>query len=213
MLSTLAQALAHHTSRSILCIALSRIQTNAELQDMVFDELYNVKGEDIPVRLRHRDLIYVLEDVDASNKVVHRRESDSTRKEKTTVTFSRDGTTESAPAGTASVDAIAAAEKQAMEMALRASALEASSAGKGAADAKSGQGSAATLLWDMPVPDKLDLSGARHAPGTGSLARAPAVEAGEARLRSRATNPLPCLPAARRAQCARWGGGHARTVH
>jgi hypothetical protein len=43
-----------------------------------FDHKYHIDGEDVPVKLSFKDVIFVLEDVDAASKVVHRRDGKRT---------------------------------------------------------------------------------------------------------------------------------------
>jgi chaperone BCS1 len=78
--TSLIKALAHHTGRSIINVPLARISTNAELQSIFFDRTYHVQGQCVPVKLGYKDIIFVMEDVDAGSKVVKRRDG----KKKTT---------------------------------------------------------------------------------------------------------------------------------
>jgi len=72
--TSLIKALAQKTGRSIVNVPLARISTNAELADLFFDQKYYVQGERIPVKLNFKDVIFVMEDVDAVSKVVRRRD-------------------------------------------------------------------------------------------------------------------------------------------
>merc|ERR1719230_127819 len=45
------KCLAQYTGRNIVNVPLSRISTNQELMDIMFDQKYSVAGEDMPVRL------------------------------------------------------------------------------------------------------------------------------------------------------------------
>lgn len=72
--TSLIKALAQHTGRSIVNVPLARISTNAELQSIFFDRTYNVQGQYVPVKLGYKDIIFVMEDVDAASKVVKRRD-------------------------------------------------------------------------------------------------------------------------------------------
>jgi len=74
--TSLIKAMAQHTGRSVVSIPLARIETNQELMDIVFDQSFSVKGEDMPVKLSFKDIIFVMEDVDAASPVVHSRKSD-----------------------------------------------------------------------------------------------------------------------------------------
>ena len=72
--TSLIKALAQLTGRSIVNVPLARISTNAELASLFFDQKYHVDGERVPVKLGFKDVIFVMEDVDAVSKVVHRRD-------------------------------------------------------------------------------------------------------------------------------------------
>ena len=76
--TSLIKALAQLTGRSIVNVPLARISTNAELASIVFDQKYNIEGERVPVKLGFKDVIFVMEDVDAVSKVVHRRDGKTT---------------------------------------------------------------------------------------------------------------------------------------
>jgi ATPase family associated with various cellular activities (AAA) len=67
------KALAQYTGRSIVNVPLTRITTNSELMDIFYEKKYHVRGEDVPIKLGFKDVIFVLEDVDAASKVVRRR--------------------------------------------------------------------------------------------------------------------------------------------
>lgn len=71
--TSLIKALAEHTGRSVVSISLSRIETNQELMDIVFDQSFLIKGEDMPIKLSFKDIIFVMEDVDAASPIVHAR--------------------------------------------------------------------------------------------------------------------------------------------
>ncbi len=81
--TSLIKALAQRTGRSIVNVPLARISTNAELAALFFDAKYYVEGERVPVNLTFKDVIFVMEDVDAVSKVVCRRDG----KETTEVTY------------------------------------------------------------------------------------------------------------------------------
>mmetsp|Transcript_44024 Transcript_44024/g.130360 ORF Transcript_44024/g.130360 Transcript_44024/m.130360 type:complete len:634 (-) Transcript_44024:101-2002(-) len=72
--TSMIKALAHHTKRSIVNVPLARLDTNAELMEVMFDQKYQVIGQQDPVKLRLKDVIFVMEDVDAISKIVHRRD-------------------------------------------------------------------------------------------------------------------------------------------
>ena len=42
--------------------------------DIMFDQQYAVLGDDVPIKLGFKDVIFVMEDVDAASKVVNRRD-------------------------------------------------------------------------------------------------------------------------------------------
>ncbi|WIA18891.1 hypothetical protein OEZ85_003563 [Tetradesmus obliquus] len=69
------KALACHSKRSIISIPLSRIKTNQQLMDMMFDQRVQVEGEDMKIPLPFSKIIFVMEDVDAASHVVQKRNS------------------------------------------------------------------------------------------------------------------------------------------
>jgi chaperone BCS1 len=71
--TSLIKALAQATGRSIVNVALARISTNSELMSIFFDKKYHIEGEDVPVKLGFKDIIFVMEDVDAVSSIVKRR--------------------------------------------------------------------------------------------------------------------------------------------
>lgn len=76
--TSLIKAMAQHTQRSIVNVPLARISTNQELMDIMFDQQYMVEGEEVPIKLSFKDVIFVMEDVDAASKVVQRRDGKMT---------------------------------------------------------------------------------------------------------------------------------------
>ena len=68
------KALAHATKRSVVNIPLSRISTNAELQSIIFDKRYHVQNESLTLKLDFKDVIFCIEDVDATSDIVKRRD-------------------------------------------------------------------------------------------------------------------------------------------
>merc|ERR1711957_965402 len=58
--TSLIKAMAHHTERSIVNVPLARINTNSELMDVMFDSRYHVVGQEVPIKLRFRDVIFVM---------------------------------------------------------------------------------------------------------------------------------------------------------
>jgi len=59
-------------------VPLARISTNAELASIFFDQKYSVEGEDVPITLGFKDVIFVMEDIDAVSKIVRRRDGKTT---------------------------------------------------------------------------------------------------------------------------------------
>lgn len=78
--TSLIKALAQHTGRAVVTIPLSRIETNQELMDIMFDQSFPVQGEDLPCKLQFKDVIFVMEDVDAASSIVLSREGASKRR-------------------------------------------------------------------------------------------------------------------------------------
>ncbi|KAL7578844.1 hypothetical protein ACA910_016064 [Epithemia clementina (nom. ined.)] len=68
------KALAQHTGRSIVNVPLARVTTNAELMSIFFNHRKYVEGENMPAKLGFKDVIFVMEDVDAASNVVKRRD-------------------------------------------------------------------------------------------------------------------------------------------
>jgi hypothetical protein len=56
-------------------IDLCKITTNQELVDVIFDQSYNVAGQDFPIRMAFSEVIFVMEDVDAATDIVLSRKS------------------------------------------------------------------------------------------------------------------------------------------
>lgn len=71
--TSLIKAIAESTGRNVVSIPLARIKTNQELMDIVYDQRFKVKDEDMPIKLNFKDVIYVFEDIDCASKIVHRR--------------------------------------------------------------------------------------------------------------------------------------------
>lgn len=83
--TSLVKAIATHTGRSIVAVPLSRIHTNQELMDVMFDQMFNYSApkknadeddgdsQGSMNRLEFKDVIFLLEDVDAASTVVHAR--------------------------------------------------------------------------------------------------------------------------------------------
>jgi hypothetical protein len=71
------KALAQYTGRSIVNVPLSCVSTNSELMSIFLDKKYHVEGSDAPTQLRFKDVIFVMEDVDAASRVVKSRDGRS----------------------------------------------------------------------------------------------------------------------------------------
>jgi chaperone BCS1 len=76
--TSLIKALAQYTGRSIVNVPLARVSTNAELMSIFFDRRKYVEGEQVPVKLGFKDVIFVMEDIDAASKIVKRRDGKKT---------------------------------------------------------------------------------------------------------------------------------------
>ena len=72
--TSLIKALAQLTGRSIVNVPLSSVSTNSELMSIFFDRKYRVENSSVPVNLRFKDVIFVMEDIDAASDVVKRRD-------------------------------------------------------------------------------------------------------------------------------------------
>ncbi|GBG29191.1 ATP-dependent zinc metalloprotease FtsH-like [Hondaea fermentalgiana] len=82
--TSVTKALAQYTGRHIVSINLGAIRTNEDLQRAMIDCRYSVPGEDMPVSLQFKDVIFLLEDVDAATKIVHRRAGKARKPRQTT---------------------------------------------------------------------------------------------------------------------------------
>ncbi|KAG2423696.1 hypothetical protein HXX76_015086 [Chlamydomonas incerta] len=123
--TSLIKALAQHTKRSIISVPLSKISTNQELMDIIFDNKLTIQNStDTAVSLPFNKTIFVMEDVDAASSVVQRRNGSGGA---------------SAPAGPSRAEVMALAESIANAKMAAAAAVvrSASSRGGGAGDAAS----------------------------------------------------------------------------
>lgn len=77
--TSITKALAAYTNRHIVSVPLGRIKTNEELGRVMMDLSFSVAGEDMPVKLTFANTIFLLEDVDAATRVVHRRKGKGKR--------------------------------------------------------------------------------------------------------------------------------------
>ena len=71
--TSLIKALAQYTNRNIVSIPLTRIKTNQQLMDVFMDQRFGIDGEDIDIKLGFKNTIFVMEDIDAMGKIVHKR--------------------------------------------------------------------------------------------------------------------------------------------
>lgn len=89
--TSLIKAVAEQTGRSVVSVPLSQIKTNQELMDIIFDSNYSVPGEQLPVKMEFKDVIFVMEDVDCASKIVHKRKKAKPRTITVTETTSGEG--------------------------------------------------------------------------------------------------------------------------
>lgn len=72
--TSLIKALANKTGRSLVNVPLEKISTNEDLAKLIFNQKYHVEGDDMPVPQSFKDVIFVLEDIDAVTHIVRRRD-------------------------------------------------------------------------------------------------------------------------------------------
>merc|ERR1719498_308170 len=74
--TSMIKALAQHTGRSVVNVSLAQIETNQQLEEIMYDLNVDVIGGDTrwAKRLSFSDVIFILEDVDACNHIVRRRD-------------------------------------------------------------------------------------------------------------------------------------------
>ena len=77
--TSVIKALAHHTRRHIISVSLSRIQTNAELFELLFD-LELTEPDAGAIRYEFSELLYVIEDIDCASDVVKSRDEKDEKK-------------------------------------------------------------------------------------------------------------------------------------
>uniref|UniRef100_A0A7S2LJS2 AAA+ ATPase domain-containing protein n=1 Tax=Zooxanthella nutricula TaxID=1333877 RepID=A0A7S2LJS2_9DINO len=73
--TSLIKSIAQYTNRHIVEVPLTKVQTNQELFDCMFDLIFRIPAEDEALRLEFKNIIFVMEDVDAASKVVYKRSS------------------------------------------------------------------------------------------------------------------------------------------
>lgn len=72
--TSLIKAIAQYTQRHIVSIPLKRVKTNQQLMELMFGCEFMCQGDDMPIRLAFKKLVFVMEDVDAASDIVHRRD-------------------------------------------------------------------------------------------------------------------------------------------
>ncbi|DAZ95414.1 TPA: hypothetical protein N0F65_006304, partial [Lagenidium giganteum] len=75
--TSLIKAVAQYTGRHVVTISLSKIKTNQELMDAIFDLRFKVRDMDSPMTMSFKDIVFVMEDIDAASTVVTKRGSDA----------------------------------------------------------------------------------------------------------------------------------------
>jgi chaperone BCS1 len=75
--TTFIKALAHYTKRHIITVSLSKIKTNQELFDIMFDLSFKVTGQDFQTVFSFKDVIFIMEDIDAASNVVFQRKNET----------------------------------------------------------------------------------------------------------------------------------------
>ena len=81
--TTFVKALAQHTKRHICSVPLDKISTNQELYDIMFERIFPVKSDDgISQQLKYDELIFLMEDIDASTDIVKPRKEAEAEPEK-----------------------------------------------------------------------------------------------------------------------------------
>ncbi|GLC44229.1 hypothetical protein PLESTB_000755000 [Pleodorina starrii] len=97
--TSLIKVLAQYTRRSIISVPLSKISTNQELMDIVFDNKLQIcNSPDSSISLPFDKTIFVMEDVDAASSVVQRRTPPPPTPPAAADSSSRDHTTPAAAA-------------------------------------------------------------------------------------------------------------------
>jgi len=79
--TSLIKSIAQYTKRHVVEVPLTKVKTNQELFDSMFDLVFPVKGDDEAFRMDFKDVIFVMEDIDAASKIVYSREGDGKEKE------------------------------------------------------------------------------------------------------------------------------------
>lgn len=71
--TSLIKSIANYTKRHVVQVPLAKVKTNQELFDSMFDMVFPVPGEDEAIRMEFKDVVFILEDVDAMSDLVHSR--------------------------------------------------------------------------------------------------------------------------------------------
>lgn len=72
--TSLIKALSSYTNRHIVIIPISRIETNQQLFDMLFDNSFKIKDKPLKEKFAFKDLIFIIEDIDAATDITEKRE-------------------------------------------------------------------------------------------------------------------------------------------
>eukprot|EP00928_Gymnodinium_smaydae_P080286 TRINITY_DN6400_c1_g1_i2.p1 TRINITY_DN6400_c1_g1~~TRINITY_DN6400_c1_g1_i2.p1 ORF type:complete len:612 (-),score=88.05 TRINITY_DN6400_c1_g1_i2:1675-3510(-) len=71
--TSMIKCIAQYTRRHVVEVPLAKIKTNQELFDSMYDLVFPVRGDDEALRAQFKDVIFIMEDVDAVSKVVQKR--------------------------------------------------------------------------------------------------------------------------------------------
>merc|ERR1712050_166056 len=92
-------------------VPLSKVKTNQELFDNMFDLVFAVPGDDEALRMSFEDIVFVMEDVDAASKVVYKRKSTKSRRKGKGKEAKSSEKTAHAPPTEQALDTVAEADK------------------------------------------------------------------------------------------------------
>ncbi|OQR95844.1 hypothetical protein THRCLA_07521 [Thraustotheca clavata] len=73
--TSMIKAIAQYTKRHIVNISLANVKTNQDLMDYMLDLRIALPGEDMPIKLKYEQVVFVMEDIDCASEIVHTRES------------------------------------------------------------------------------------------------------------------------------------------
>lgn len=93
--TSFVKALATYTKRHIVSVPLSKITTNQELYDIMFERVFRCLGDDgVPQQFEFKEIIFLMEDVDAASDIVKSRKTrpcqESTLRKEESVMFQID---------------------------------------------------------------------------------------------------------------------------